>query len=105
MITQAREGHLSKKDRKVLEACCRSPVTLQRDLKRARIVLLAADGRSTRSIAEPAPAGKENQCTESPSSLTVWESLRFKSGENCCSDQLLGQNLMRLPVMARMLLV
>jgi hypothetical protein len=36
----------------VLEACCRSPVTLQRDLKRARIVLLAAAGRSTRSIAK-----------------------------------------------------
>jgi hypothetical protein len=31
----------------VLEACCRSPVTLQRDLKRARIVLLAAAGHST----------------------------------------------------------
>src|SRR5258708_39032298 len=43
---------LSRKDRKVLEACCRSPVTLQRDLKRARIVLLAAAGRSTRSIAK-----------------------------------------------------
>src|ERR1700692_4052923 len=39
-------------DRKVLEVCCRSPVTLQRDLKRARIVLLAAAGRSTRSIAK-----------------------------------------------------
>jgi Homeodomain-like domain len=36
----------------VLEACCRSPVTIQRDLKRARIVLLAAAGRSTRSIAK-----------------------------------------------------
>lgn len=45
----------SRKDRKVLEACCRSPVTLQRDLKRARIVLLAADGRSTRSIAKVQP--------------------------------------------------
>ncbi|MEY9706215.1 hypothetical protein ABIF50_008782 [Bradyrhizobium diazoefficiens] len=44
MIPEAREVHLSRKDRKVLEACCRSPVTLQRDLKRARIVLLAADG-------------------------------------------------------------
>src|ERR1700732_4764966 len=52
MIPEAREVHLSKKDRKVLEACCRSPVTLQRDLKRARIVLLAAAGRSTRSIAK-----------------------------------------------------
>ena len=36
----------------MLEACCRSPLTLQRDLKRARIVLLAAAGRSTRSIAK-----------------------------------------------------
>src|ERR1700694_4652997 len=51
MIPEAREVLLSRKDRKVLEACCRSPVTLQRDLKRARIVLLAAAGRSTRSIA------------------------------------------------------
>ncbi|ABE64841.1 hypothetical protein Nham_4638 (plasmid) [Nitrobacter hamburgensis X14] len=52
MIPEAREVRLSRKDRNVLEACCRSPVTLQRDLKRARIVLLAADGRSTRSIAK-----------------------------------------------------
>src|SRR4051795_10679469 len=52
MIPEAREVHLSRKDRRVLEACCRSPVTLQRDLKRARIVLLAAAGRSTRSIAK-----------------------------------------------------
>lgn len=36
----------------MLEACCRSPTTIQRDLKRARIVLLAAAGRSTRSIAK-----------------------------------------------------
>ena len=52
IIPEAGEVLLSRKDRKVLEACCRSPVTLQRDLKRARIVLLAADGRSTRSIAK-----------------------------------------------------
>src|SRR6201981_4071729 len=52
MIPEAREVHLSQKDRKVLEARCRSPVTLQRDLTRARIVLLAAAGRSTRSIAK-----------------------------------------------------
>src|ERR1700722_3325008 len=52
MIPEAREVHLSRKDRKGLEACCRSPVTLQRDLKRARIVLLAAAGSSTRSIAK-----------------------------------------------------
>src|SRR5919109_1092857 len=52
MIPEAREVRLSRKDRKVLEAVCRSPRTLQRDLKRARIVLLAAEGRSTRSIAK-----------------------------------------------------
>src|SRR5260221_6780139 len=52
MIPEAKEVHLSRKDRKVLEACCRSPLTLQRDLKRARIVLLAAARRSTRSIAK-----------------------------------------------------
>src|SRR5204863_2035553 len=33
------------------EARCRAPTTAQRDVKRARIVLLAAEGRSTRSIA------------------------------------------------------
>jgi transposase len=52
MIPEAREVRISWKDRKILEARCRSPVTLQRDLKRARIVLLAAEGRSTRSIAK-----------------------------------------------------
>src|ERR1700755_3375677 len=52
MIPEAREVHLSKKDRKVLEERCRSPVTLQRDLKRARMCLWAAAGRSTRSIAK-----------------------------------------------------
>src|SRR6476659_5672740 len=52
MIPEAREVRLSRKDRKELEACFRSPMTLQRDLKRARIVLLAAAGRSTRSIAK-----------------------------------------------------
>ena len=51
-IPEAREVYLSRKDRKVLAGSCRSPVTLQRDLKRARIVLLAATGRSTRSIAK-----------------------------------------------------
>jgi transposase len=52
MIPDAREVRISRKDRETLEARCRSPRTLQRDLKRARIVLLAAAGRSTRSIAQ-----------------------------------------------------
>jgi len=52
MIPKAREVRLKPKVRKVLEARCRAPTTAQRDVKRARIVLLAAEGRSTRSIAE-----------------------------------------------------
>src|SRR6187402_122741 len=52
MIPAAREVRLKPKMRKVLDARCRAPTTVQRDVKRARIVLLAAEGRSTRSIAE-----------------------------------------------------
>src|SRR3954470_4344047 len=52
MIPKAREVRLKPRVRKVLEARCRAPTTAQRDVKRARIVLLAAAGRSTRSIAE-----------------------------------------------------
>ena len=52
MIPRAREVRLKPKIRKVLEARCRAPSTAQGDVKRARIVLLAAEGRSTRSIAE-----------------------------------------------------
>ena len=51
MIPKAREVRLKPKVRKVLEARCRAPTTAQRDVKRARIVLLAAEGRSTRSTA------------------------------------------------------
>ena len=36
----------------MLEARCRAPTTARRDVKRARIVLRAAEGRSTCSIAE-----------------------------------------------------
>src|SRR5215470_17757166 len=52
MVPKAREVRLKPKARRVLEARCRAPTTAQRDVKRARIVLLAADGHSTRSIAE-----------------------------------------------------
>src|SRR6202023_2452965 len=51
MIPEAREVRLRPKMRKVLEARCRAPTTAQRDAQRARIVLLAAESRSTRSIA------------------------------------------------------
>src|SRR6266516_530632 len=48
MIPKAREVRLKPKVRQVLEARCRAPTTAQREVKRARIVLLAAAGRSTR---------------------------------------------------------
>jgi transposase len=51
MIPKAREVRVKPKIRQVLEARCRAPSTPQRDVKRARIVLLASEGRSTRSIA------------------------------------------------------
>src|SRR5215475_7433393 len=52
MIPEAREVRLRSKERKVLEARCRAPSTPQGEVKRARIVLLAADGHSTRLIAK-----------------------------------------------------
>jgi transposase len=52
MIPKAREVRLTPKVRKVLEARCRAPSTAQSQAKRARIVLLAAEGHSTRSIAK-----------------------------------------------------
>lgn len=51
MIPDAVEVRLTPEARAVLEARLRAPTTPQRDVLRARIVLLAADGRSTRSIA------------------------------------------------------
>ena len=52
MIPEAREVRLRPKERKVLEARCRAASTPQGEAKRARIVLLAADGLSTRAIAK-----------------------------------------------------
>src|ERR1700675_1142712 len=52
MIPEAREVRLKPKIRKVLEARCRATTTSQPAVRRARIVLLGGQGRSTRSIAE-----------------------------------------------------
>jgi transposase len=52
MIPEAREVRLRPKVREVLEARCRAPSTPQGEVKRARIVLLAAERFSTRSIAK-----------------------------------------------------
>jgi transposase len=51
MIPDAVEVRLKPEERAVLEAWLRAPTTEQRQAFRARIVLLAAEGRSTRSIA------------------------------------------------------
>ena len=51
MIPDAVEVRLRPGDRAVVEARLRAPTTPQRDVLRARIVLLAAEDRSTRSIA------------------------------------------------------
>ncbi len=51
MFPAAREVRLGPEERALLEARLRAPTTEQRHALRARIVLLAAEGRSTRSIA------------------------------------------------------
>jgi len=51
MIPKAAEVRLTAEDRAVLEARVRARTSEQREVLRARIVLLAAEGRSTRSIA------------------------------------------------------
>jgi len=51
MIADAVVVRLTPEERAVLEARLRAPTTEQRQVFRARIVLLAAQGRSTRSIA------------------------------------------------------
>jgi transposase len=51
MIPDAVVVRLKPEERAVLEARLRAPTTEQRQVFRARIVLLAAEGRSTRSIA------------------------------------------------------
>jgi transposase len=80
MIPEAREVRLRRNDRKVLEARCRSPVTLQRDLKRARIVLLAADGRSTGSIAR--------EVGVQPRIVSLWRRRYAEQGLKGLEDQL-----------------
>ena len=51
MFPSAREVRLGPGERAVLEARLRAPTTEQRQVLRARIVLLAADGLASRAIA------------------------------------------------------
>ena len=58
-------------ERSELEARVRAPTTEQRDAFRARIVLMAAEGRSTRSIAR--------ELGTMPRTVSLWR-IRFAEG-------------------------
>jgi transposase len=68
MFPDAREVRLAPEERAELEARVRAARTEQRDVFRARIVLLAAEGRSTRSIAR--------ELSTMPRTVSTWR-IRF----------------------------
>jgi transposase len=72
MIPDAIEVHLKRGDRATLEARVRAPTTAQRDVLRARIVLLAADGFSTRAIAR--------QLGTMPRPVSLWRGRYAREG-------------------------
>ena len=72
MIPDAVEVRLGRKDRAVLEARLRASTTPQRDVFRARIVLLAAQGRSTRSIAR--------ELQTMPRTVSLWRGRYAREG-------------------------
>jgi transposase len=79
MIPQAAEVRLTPEDRAVLEARVRAPTTEQRDVLRARIILLAAEGRSTRSIARAVGA--------MPRTVSTWRGRFARQGLAGLADQ------------------
>jgi transposase len=72
MIPDAIEVRLSRKDRAELEARVRARTTAQRDAFRARIVLLAAESRSTRSIAR--------ELNTMPRTVSLWRGRYAREG-------------------------
>lgn len=72
MIPDAVAVRLRPEERAVLEARLRAPRTAQRDVMRARIVLLAADGRSTRSIAR--------ELSTMPRTVSLWRGRFAREG-------------------------
>lgn len=72
MIPDAVEVRLRPGDRAVLEARLRAPTTPQRDVLRARIVLLAAQDRSTRSIAR--------ELKTMPRTVSLWRGRYAREG-------------------------
>jgi transposase len=79
MILKAVEVRLKPKARSVLEARVRAPTTEQRDVLRARIVLLAAKGYSTRSIAR--------QVGTMPRTVSQWRGRFAREGLSGLDDK------------------
>ncbi len=79
MIPKAAEVRLTPKERSVLEARLRAPTTEQRDVLRARIILLAAEGRSTRSIARAVGT--------MPGTVSTWRGRFAREGLAGLADQ------------------
>jgi len=79
MIPRAAEIRLTPEDREVLEARVRARTTEQRDVLRARIVLLADEGRSTRSIAKAVDT--------MPRTVSLWRGRYAREGLAGLSDK------------------
>jgi transposase len=86
MIPKAAEVRLKPRQRAVLKARVRAPTTEQRDVLRAKIVLLAAEGCSTRSIAR--------EVGTMPRTVSLWRGRFAREG-------LLGLNERQRPGPAR----
>jgi transposase len=79
MVPKAAEVRLRRGDRSVLEARVRAATSEQRDVMRARIVLLAASGRSTRSIA--------GEVGTMPRTASLWRGRYAREGLAGLSDK------------------
>ena len=79
MVPNAAEVRLKRGNRAVLEARIRAPTTEQREVLRSRIVLLAAAGRSTRSIAR--------EVATMPRTVSLWRGRYAREGLAGLSDK------------------
>ena len=75
MIPEAALVRLTPEDRLALEARVRAPTAEQRDVLRARIVLLADEGRSTRAIAKAVDVMVD---APAPVSEAQWKELHLR---------------------------
>jgi Winged helix-turn helix len=90
MIPKAAEVRLTPADRAMLEARVRAPTTEQRDVFRALIILLAAEGRSTRSIARTLDT--------MPRTVSLWRGRFSREGLSGLSDKPRPGSVPKYPV-------